>query len=131
ILNMEGSDITHMALQILAAAPQRILLLDKQSRVLAVTEDCLQQVLHRERAAVLMQFLPVALGFAEQGGCVEHLAEVLAVQQALEGFVPWSGQLHLPNNSLPGQRRQLAGGSFGVFGASARCGRFGGRFAPA
>ena len=103
ILNMEGSDITHMALQILAAAPQRILLLDKQSKVLAVTEDCLQQVLHRERAAVLMQFLPVALGFAEQGGCVEHLAEVLAVQEALEGFVPWSGQLHLPNNSLPWQ----------------------------
>lgn len=104
IFNIGDVDITHLLAQILTAVPLRLLLLDKQGRVLAATEDCLQQVLHRKRAEVLMQFLPVALGFAENGGSFEELSEVLAVQGALEDTAVWHGRLHLPySGSLPWQ----------------------------
>lgn len=98
IFNTPYSDIDNMALQILVAAQPRLLLLDNEGRVLAVTEDCLQQVLRRERAGVLSKFLTVALGYADCGGSEEQLAEVLAVENALEGASPWFGKLHLPNS---------------------------------
>lgn len=101
----ETMEMASLLVQILAVMPVRMLLLDKQSRVLAVTDSCLSEVLHQERPQVLNQMLPAVLGVGRLDATDETMRQVLAVQTALDCPLAWQGVLCLPGQSLSWQVR--------------------------
>lgn len=116
----ETVEFGSLLVQMLAALPIRLLLMDKQSRVLAATDACLREVLHQERPQVLNQMLSTVLGVGREDASDEVMRQVLAVQTALDGPVPWQGRLCLPGQSLIWQVRvQPLIGSSGDIMASA------------
>lgn len=101
----ETMEMASLLVQILSVMPVRMLLMDKQSRVLAVTDACLSEVLHQERPQVLNQMLPAVLGVGRLDATDETMRQVLAVQTALDCPLAWQGVLCLPGQSLSWQVR--------------------------
>ncbi len=101
----ETIELASLLVQMLAVLPVRLLLMDKQSRVLAATDACLTEVLHQERAQVLNQMLPTVLGVGRAEVTEETMRQVLAVQSALDCPLAWQGSLCLPGQSLSWQVR--------------------------
>lgn len=99
--------LNSLFVQCLSALPLRLLLVDEQRRVLAVSQLCLDEVLHARREAVLEQCLPKVLGLLEETGgedcgtaafneesLDEDINEWLRLEAAMSGDMPWSGRLH-------------------------------------
>lgn len=96
----ETMEFASLLVQVLSVMPVRLLLMDKQSRVLAATNACLDEVLHLERPQVLNQMLPTVLGVGREEATEETMRQVLAVQSALDCPLAWQGTLCLPGQSL-------------------------------
>lgn len=80
--------------QCLSALPLRLLLVDKERRVLAASELCLEEVLRARREDVIEHYLPEVLGLGGNGDDDrEQLAELMKLEAALAGGKPWRGRL--------------------------------------